>query len=974
MVNQKMKSVRQRAASSTSILLLILTSGFINPIDTEAIEQAAPTEQDRVFALKIYPLLKEKCFVCHGDDPEKIKGELNLTTREGMLKGGEYSTEVLVPGDSSKSDLYHSVTWKNPDLEMPPKENDRLTEDQVLLLQSWIDTGAKWPSESIQRTIREEQWSAPANEDGILVKTSGGQADTWTYRRYQPEEVWAFQPVIKPELPKTANAGIHPVDAFLDAKRRANGFEKAPIADDRILIRRIYFDLIGLPPTPEEFKHWTSRFQESSDKTRTTEALVDTLLASPHYGERWAQHWLDVARYADTGGMSNDYERSNAWRYRDYVIRSFNEDKPYDQFIVEQIAGDELADASVRQRLNLSEDEIHKSRLEGSYNEQEAEWIVATGFLRMGPWDNAMVKAPEARQMYLDDVVNAVGQTFLATTMRCVKCHDHKFDPIPTRDYYRLYSAFAGTQMAERPAPFLTKENLQGLNEGKKHVEKMLAFATTEKNKLKEKQENAARAWYKEHGTPYVSENDRKDHPDEEKPPRAVGLDHVDQGQLKVREQDEWIWKRRLERYAPMAQSVYNGADGKLAWNGARKLRMSKKPRTDWNPDSTILDGGTLTAPGEPVQPGVLSAIGVPVSGAPSDDPFVTTNQLEGRRLGVAKWIADPRNSLTTRAIVNRIWQHHFNKPLAGNPNNFGVKGAKPTHPQLLDWLTADFVEHGWKLKRLHRLIMSSHAYRQAGSPPDIKKLREKDPNNDLIAYYPARRLTAEELRDGILRITGELNPALGGLPVMPEMNMEVALAPRMIQFSLAPAYQPSPTPEIRNRRTIYAYRVRGLADPFLEIFNQPNPNDSCESRNAAAVSPQAFTLLNSDLMTDRSLAFAQRLKKETPSIKAQVKRAFQLTLGRQPDTDEQERLVAYVKRMQSYHAETKPDPVKYPSKITRSLVEEFSGKPFEYEEILPSFASYQSDTKPADASPETRALADMCLLLLNSNEFVYLY
>ena len=969
-----MNIIQRYSISSFSILLLITAMGFVDSMNSSAKALNSVSEHDRFFALKVYPILREKCFACHGDDPEKIKGELNLTTRENMLKGGEYSKEVLVPGESGKSDLYHSVTWKNPNLEMPPKENDRLTEDQISLLETWINTGAPWPDESIQKSIREEQWSAPANDDGILVKTSGGQADIWTYRRYQPEDIWAFQPVIKPELPKTAEARSHPVDAFIDVKRKASGFKRAPFAEDHTLIRRIYFDLIGLPPTAEEFKRWTFLFKESSNKTKATEALIDALLASPHYGERWAQHWLDVARYADTGGMSNDYERSNAWRYRDYVIRSFNEDKPYDQFIVEQIAGDELADASVRSRLNLNEEEVHKIRLEGNYNQQEAEWIVATGFLRMGPWDNAMVKAPEARQMYLDDVVNAVGQTFLATTMRCVKCHDHKFDPIPTRDYYRLYSAFAGTQMAERSVPFLPEENLNGLAEGRKHVETMLAFATAEKNKLKEKQENSARAWYKERGKPYVTESDRKDHPDEEKPPRAVGLNHVDQGQLKVREQDEWIWKRRLERYESMAQSVYNAADGKLAWNGARKLRMSKKLRTDWKPHGTILDGGSLTAPGEPVRPGVLSAIGVPVSNAPSDDPFVTTYQLEGRRLGVAKWITDPRNSLTTRAIVNRIWQHHFNKPLAGNPNNFGVKGAKPTHPQLLDWLTADFVENGWQLKRLHRLIMTSKAYRQAGSHPDINKLREKDPNNDLIAYYPPRRLTAEELRDGILRITGELNLTRGGLPVMPEMNMEVALAPRMIQFSLAPAYQPSPTPQSRNRRTIYAYRVRGLADPFLEIFNQPNPNDSCEARNNAAVSPQAFTLLNSDLMTDRSLAFALRLEKEATSTEAQVERAFQLTLGRQPDADELTRLMGYVKRMQSYHADINPEPVNYPSKITRSLVEEFSGQPFDYEEILPAFASYQPDTKPADASPETRALADMCLLLLNSNEFVYLY
>ena len=954
--------------------LLVCLLGILSIHSLKANQAAIPSEFDRQFALKVFPLLKEKCFACHGDDRDKIKGELILTSREDMLKGGEYSSKVLVPGHADESELYISVTWKNPDLEMPPKENDRLDENQIALLREWINNGAQWPDESTQKAIREEQWTAPKNEDGILVKTSGGQADTWTYRRYNPEDVWAFQPVIKPEMQAEIQGNAHPIDTFIYAKRSAEGFEKAPLAEDRILIRRIYFDLIGLPPTPSETERWSARFHAASDEAGVTGELVDELLASPHYGERWAQHWLDVARYADTGGMSNDYERSNAWRFRDYVIRSFNEDKPYNQFVIEQIAGDELADASVRKRLNGDEEKVHQARLDGEYTEEEAEWIVATGFLRMGPWDNAMVKAPEARQTYLDDVVNAVGQTFLATTMRCVKCHDHKFDPIPTRDYYRFYAAFAGTQMAERPAPFISKENLSGFKEGKEHVETMLAFATSEKNKLNEKQENAARAWYVEHGKTYISENDRKDHPDEEKPPRAVGLDHVDQGQLKVREQDEWIWNRRLERYEPMAQGVYNAVDGELAWNGARKLRMNKKYSPELIPVSAIFQGGSLEAPGETVQPGVLSAIAVPVKTAPSDDPFVTTLSLEGRRLGVAQWIADPGNSLTTRAIVNRIWQHHFNKPLAGNPNNFAVKGAKPTHPELLDWLAADFVEHGWKIKRVHRLIMTSHAYRQASSHPNMKELNEKDPNNNLLAYYPPRRLTAEELRDGMLHITGELNPELGGLPIMPEINMEVALAPRMIQFSLAPAYQPSPHPEDRHRRTVYSYRVRGLADPFIEIFNQPNPNDSCEERNAAAVSPQAFTLLNSDLITDRSLAFAKKLEIESPTLSEQIEHAFLLTLGRKPDAEEEQRLTDYVMGMRSYHEGVKPDPVDYPVKITRSLVEEFSGQPFEYEEILPAFASYQPDLKPADASPDTRALADMCLLLLNSNEFVYLY
>jgi hypothetical protein len=349
-------------------------------------------------------------------------------------------------------------------------------------------------------------------------------------------------------------------------------------------------------------------------------------------------------------------------------------------------------------------------------------------------------------------------------------------------------------------------------------------------------------------------------------------------------------------------------------------------------------------------------------------------DELEGRRLALAKWIAHPENPLTARSIVNRVWQYHFGKPLAGNPNNFGVKGRKPTHPKLLDWLAADFVENGWRLKRLHKQIMSSRTYQQSGKHPELEKLSNVDPNNDLFARFPTRRLTAEELRDGMLMVTGELNAAAGGLPIMPEMNMEVALQPRMIQFSLAPAYQPSPRPEERNRRSIYAYRIRGLANPFLETFNQPNPNDSCEERDAAAVSPQAFTLLNSDLVTDRSLAFALRLEREGKTLEKQIERAFHLAFGRKPTAKERDRMTAYVFQMRKYHAGVKPEPVKYPTKITRSLVEEFTGEPFEYEEILPVYENYVRDKKAADVGANTRALADLCLLLFNSNEFIYVY
>jgi len=949
-----------RKIIATGVFTLALNSAVASS-DTEDIE--------RLFTLKVKPMLSEKCFGCHGEPGKKVKGDFKLTTLEDFLKGGESFDDVLIPGNAEYSFVMEAVRWEDPDYEMPPKENDRLTEEQIADLETWINAGAPWPDEERQSEIRLAEREIKINEDGMLIETSGGQAEEWTFRRYQPEDMWAFMPTRKPEVPGTKTRTGNPVDAFVAAKLEQAGFDAAPQADPAILIRRATFDLTGLPPTPEEVAAFKKAHQQNPDEAWSD--LVDRLLESDHYGERWGQHWLDVARYADTGGMSNDYERSNAWRYRDYVIRSFNEDKPYNEFIVEQIAGDELTANSVDERLQGDEEAISKVHGTGDYTEQEIEWMVASSFLRMGPWDSAMIDKLEARQIYVDDIVNSVGQTFLSTTMRCFKCHDHKFDPLPTKDYYRFYAAFANTQLAERPTAFHPKENLNGLEEGRAMVEKLHAFAVEKKDELTNKREAAAKKWFAERGLEYIDHDSRKELDDEVKPPRDIGLDYIDEGRLKVREQDDWIWNRRKERYEPMVQSVFNSPVPKSV--NARKLRVTDKIDEKAPLENYILMGGSIKAPGDKVSPGVLSVLGIPVDG-PSDDPYVIGEELDGRRLSVARWIADPRNGLTSRSYVNRIWQHHFGKPLAGNPNNFGAKGGKPTHPELLDWLAAEFVDGGWKIKRMHKLIMLSDTYRQSSLHPKREELEVKDPNNDLIASYPPRRLTAEEIRDGMLKITGELNTEMGGLPVMPEINMEVALQPRMIQFSIAPAHQPYRTPEQRNRRSVYAYRVRGQADPFLEIFNQPNPNDSCEIRDDASVSPQAFTLLNSDVVTDRSIAFADRLIREEGDFSSRVQRAFELALARPPSDKEQNRMLKYVEDMRQYHRKHDPVPVTYPTKITRSLVEEFSGKTFEYEEVLPVFENYVPDKKADHVDADTRALADLCLVLFNSNEFVHIY
>ncbi len=925
-----------------SIFVFVVTAVMGSATDCRARQAQAVFDQPaarRLFTLKVLPLLKVKCFGCHGQDPEDIRGDYNILTREGMIEGGESEETSLVPGKPQESPLYMAVLWEGS--EMPPKENDRLTKEETEYIRKWIAAGAPWPSAEARLLIQKKEWSVRENEDGLIVDTSGGLVDDWTYRRYQREDIWAFQPVKKPEVP--AGATI-PIDAFVIRRMESDGLKPARQADFRTLIRRATYDLTGLPPSPNE----VFRFRQAWEKNpqQAWKDLIDHLLDSDHYGERQAQHWLDVVRYADTAGFSNDYERSNAWRYRDYVIRSFNKDKPFNEFIVEQIAGDELRPG-------------------------DSEALIATGLLRMGPWGTQMIPQKEARQIYLDDLVHNVGQAFLSMPMRCCKCHDHKFDPLPTRDYYGMYAAFATTQPAEMEAEFLPGENRKGFAEKRKLVEELVAYARAEQAKLQNKQEAAAKKWYEEHDLPYKNENARRKDPEDKKPPRHVGLTYEEKGMKKVREQDVWIWERRLERYEPMVQAVYNGQDD---FKNGRKLRPAKKINEKWRPANFILGGGSLEAPLKPVTPRVLSATALPAQRS-NGNPWEITSELSGRRLAFAEWVVRDDNPLTARSIVNRVWQSHFGKGIVKTANSFGAKGSKPTHPELLDWLTADFIEHGWKIKRLHRIIMSSDVYRRSGRPVDVKKQATVDPDNNLLASFPSRRLTAEELRDSTLLVSGELNREMGGVPIMPEINLEVALQPRMIQFSIAPAHQPSRTPAERNRRTIYTYRVRGQADPFLEIMNLPNPNESCEMRESASVTPQVFALMNSDVITDRSTAFALRVQKERPDDTEQwIRRAIQLAYSRVPTRKEQTSLHAYLKEMQAYHNTHKPEEVKYPTQVVRSLVEEFTGEPFEFIEKLNVYEDYVPDAKPWTVDADTRALADVCLLLLNSNEFLFVY
>jgi len=953
---------------------LISMLGFMVP-------SALPDDKaEQLFVRRISPLFHEKCLACHGNDEAKIKGGLDMRTLASTRKGGTSEKPGFIAGKPEESSLYLAVTRKHDDWEpMPPKEADKLYAEQMAWIKDWIAGGAPWPDDSRVQAIakaNEAKWSA---EDGVVMKTSGGLSPEWTNRKYKPEGLWAYRPVreigvmeywghavSRTQALQDSAPPPHPIDVFIAAKIPA-GLTAAPAADRVTLIRRATFDLLGLPPKPEDVESFV---KDTRPDAAAFAAVIDRLLDSPHYGERMAQHWLDVTRYADSSGFSNDFERGNAWRFRDYVVRSFNADKRYDQFVREQIAGDEIVP-------------------------DNPEMIVAAGFLRMGPWElTGMEVAKIARQRFLDDVTNSVGETFLAHSLQCARCHDHKFDPIPTRDYYSVQAVFATTQIAERPAPFLPVENTEGFEE-KKFLELRRKEHLAELAALDDELLRNAQRWFVEQkkdasqwnaavdaarakpsvgksGSSYVFGSARESLrkraiPESEFPPKLVGFSPEQFGLERVARKGLERLKWELDRYEPVALSVYNGRTPQVV-SIVAPFRIPGNRMTAGDLEETcVLTGGDPFGSSEKVKPGVLSVLSV-AQKTPIPDA------IEGRRKAVADWVASPQNPLTTRAIVNRIWLWHFDQPIAGNPNNFGSTGKKPTHPELLDWLAATFVEKGWSFKAMHRVIMSSEAYRRSATHPDLKALADKDPTATSYAVFKPRRLTAEELRDAMLTATGEINPVLGGIPNRPEINLEAALQPRQVMGTFASAWTPNPLPKQRHRRSLYALKIRGLPDPLQEVFNAPTPDFSCERREASTVTPQVFSLFNGQSTHSRALALAHRAVNETRSDEEAVSRVFARTFSRPPNAEETQSCLAHWRDIEALVGNEKPPSQKPPLKVRRDAVEENTGEKFSFNETLHAYAEFVPDLQPADVPAHTRALADVCLALLNSNEFAYVY
>ena len=874
-----------------------------------------PTEGEKLFSLHIKPLFAEKCIACHGDETEKIKSEFDMRTRESILRGGEiFEDEVLIPGQGEKSYLYILSTRVEEDLEMPPKESDKLTKDETEWLRKWIDYGAPWPSDRRIAQIQEKY------AEGEQVVTSKALSEDWQNRRYEPEKLWAYRPIKVEKVPE----GKHPVDWFINQRLKVSGLEKAPVATARELYRRLSFGLTGLPPLPSEVMNFEEDFKKSK---KALSIYAKKLMASPHYGEHFARHWLDVARYADSGGFANDYSRPNAWRYRDYVVRAFNHDKPYNRFVIEQLAGDEL-------------------------NPNKAENLVATGFLRMGPWEQTgMSVFKETRQLWLDDVTDSVGQAFLAHAMQCAKCHDHKFDPVPTRDYYGMMAVFSTTQLAERKASFLPSESKEDFDLFAGLIQSKIASYDKQNAELNEK---IKRLKKEEKGNAKVGDN---------------GLDPGDEASQSRIFKNLVRHKIELDRVQPLAHAVYTGKTI-VRQNVRGRIDMPEKPWQKGYYDSDVIySGGDVYSQGDAVEPSGLSAAeslgGMKVSPIPKGQGK--------RRLALAKWIVDEKNPLTARVMVNRIWSWHFGRGLAGNPNNFGGTGELPTHPALLDYLADWFMKNGWSVKKLNHLILTSETYRRSSRHSDPESLAEKDPKGQLYSRFLPRRLVAEEIRDAMLRVSGELNPRVGGIPVRPDINPEVAFQPRQIMGGTASVYEPDPLPEQRNRRTLYAEKLRGLRDPFLEAFNQPGPDASCELRESSTVAPQALTLLNAEEVQDRALAFAARLLKDSENESDVIKRAFELALGRAAGKEEVDLCVERWNIATRSESQKKPVAPSFPKKIKRTVMAEKTGEPYDFWEVLPAFESYQPDLQRSDTDARTRGLAHVCLVLFNSNEFAYL-
>jgi hypothetical protein len=767
---------------------------WTSPHDRPAVRAAEREEVS--FAADIKPILARRCFACHGPDVEN--GGLRLHQEAAALAEVESGGRAIVPGRPDESLLLARVSAEDEIERMPP-EGKPLSSDEIAALRLWIAQGAKW------------------------------------------EQHWAFVPpkAHKPPAAKHSEWLANPIDSFILAKLEAAGLQPAPQSDKRILVRRAFYGITGLPPTSDQLDEFLR--DKSPD---AWERIVDRLLASPHYGEHWARHWLDLVRYAETNSFERDGVKQNAWKYRDYVIRSLNDDKPYDQFLREQLAGDELD--------TVNEDTI-----------------IATGYYRLGIWDDEPADPVQLRYDEWDDIISTTSQVMLGLTVGCARCHDHKIDPIPQADYYGLLAFFADV------TPYGTRGD----------------EATNSQWDLSSPEEAALRRSLRE----AESQIEREKYSMEQ-----VGIKRMpaaDQRRSETPER-EGLLEDKLDQYLNASEfALYRETLDRL--EAARDKRRSL-PRAesalalascDAQPEPThIMVRGNPHVPGDLVEPHFPELFG---EAAPEIPAAAENARSAGRRRILAEWIASPSNMLTARVIVNRVWQHHFGRGIVRSANNFGQLGTPPTHPELLDWLALWLIDHNWQLKPLHRLIMTSSTYRMSSAGNEAALAA--DPTNDLFWRFDMRRLSAEEIRDSILVVTGEFNPKMYGRSFYPRLSHEVLAT----QSRPGDGWGRSSRRD-EARRSVYMFIKRSLLPPFHTAFDFPDVDTSCEARFVTVQPGQTLAMLNGDFTNAAAVKLGDRIVAEVgDEPRQQVERALEVALNRPAADEEAAEGLALVSRLQ---------------------------------------------------------------------------
>ena len=843
-------------------------------------------QQLRRLAREVQFVFEIKCQTCHGQKTQKAG--LSLASVAAMVRGGQ-SGGALVKGNPAGSLIVHKIA---DDL-MPPRDLryklsiKPVSPSELELIEKWIAAGAPEP---------------PAPE----VAADDGGAVTAADRQW-----WSFRAPLRPELPAVRDQSRvrTPIDAFLLRALESHGLGYSPEADRETLVRRLFIDLVGLPPTPAEVDEFVQ-----DQGPLAYERLVDRLLASPAYGERWAQHWLDAAGYSDSEGSAGaDPIHPNAYRYRDYVVRSLNADKPYDRFLLEQLAGDEL---------------VSREQL-AAMSPETADALVATGFLRTGidPTTSPELNFLYDRYQVLADEVEIVSSSLLGLTMRCARCHSHKYDPLPQRDYYRFTAIFAGAyapqdwlKPKDRDVPLATPAEKAKVQAANAPTEAKIAGLRREAEALTD----SARERLQELQLAQLPSAIRGDVRTALRTPAdkrtAVERYLVVKFERELTfEQAQLVaalpeFKRRSEALNAEIRAVEATlqtlpAAQALCDVGAEAPPFYLLRRGEWN------HRGPLVTPGVPA---VLTDGKSNLTVEPTADGRST-----GRRLALARWLTRPDHPLTARVFVNRVWQQHFGAGIVPTPDDFGHTGARPSNPALLDWLATEFVSQGWSVKHLHRLIVNSTAYRQQSRVRG--EATSVDPENRLLWRMPLRRMDAETLRDSILAVSGALDRGMFGSPAGVELNPDGQVVTTR-----------SPNPE---RRSIYLLRRRSTPLTMLEVFDSPRLTTNCVQRRTSIVVSQALLLLNSQFMDAEAARFAQRVAQEAgPQSARRLEYAYRLALGREPEPQEQELGLKFLTEESARYAKL----------------------------------AAAKDKPTAAAPPEEQALADLCLVLFNSAKFLY--